>query len=317
MSSRCTTRNSAKVAAAAAAAAAAASSGKDVGSGSGSASGGGSGSHTSRLAAANNNANNNNHDNIVFIPPRTPVRSKTRESQYTTPSKMVSKSDSMKIKVTPSKSMESDLNVFSPSTPVARKSQSVDNELNRMDTPNKRTPVFGSIERGLDKVKTIFTPRKRVATHETPRKAKDTYNITISNSQSAEAIIDELVNVVSSKHLLYERKGYSLRISVCDDWGRVKLAFDLEVVALKTKQLGIRRKRVKGDTWHYKKYCEDVIRSANVCFANIYQKSSSSSSSSTSPSSSTYNSNDSTSNNTTSYNNSHHHQQQQQQLLHT
>jgi hypothetical protein len=37
---------------------------------------------------------------------------------------------------------------------------------------------------------------------------------------------------------------------------------------LKTKQLGIRRKRVKGDTWHYKKYCEDVIRSANICFPN-------------------------------------------------
>ena len=59
-----------------------------------------------------------------------------------------------------------------------------------------------------------------------------------------------------------------MRISVCDDWGRVKLAFDLEVVQLKTKQLGIRRKRVKGDTWHYKKYCEDVIRSANICFPN-------------------------------------------------
>lgn len=66
------------------------------------------------------------------------------------------------------------------------------------------------------------------------------------------------------------RLRYSLRISVCDDWGRVKLAFDLEVVALKTKQLGIRRKRVKGDTWHYKKYCEDVIRSANVCFSDVY-----------------------------------------------
>jgi maternal embryonic leucine zipper kinase len=204
----------------------------------------------------------------MFIPPKTPVRSKTRESQYTTPSKLVSKSDSMKIKVTPSKSMDSDLNgIFSPSTPVTRKSQSVDNELNRMDTPSKRTPVFGSIERGLDKVKTIFTPRKRLGL-ETPKKAKDTCNITISNSQSADTIMEELVGVVSSKHLLYERKGFSMRISVCDDWGRVKLAFDLEVVALKTKQLGIRRKRVKGDTWHYKKYCEDVIRSANVCFTS-------------------------------------------------
>ena len=80
-----------------------------------------------------------------------------------------------------------------------------------------------------------------------------------------DVIVEELVNVVNSKHLLYERKGFSLRISVCDDWGRVKLAFDLEVVQLKTKQLGIRKKRVKGDTWHYKKFCEDVIRSANIC----------------------------------------------------
>ena len=40
-----------------------------------------------------------------------------------------------------------------------------------MDTPSKRTPVFGSIERGLDKVKTIFTPRKRLGL-ETPKKAK-------------------------------------------------------------------------------------------------------------------------------------------------
>lgn len=228
--------------------------------------------HTSRATSASvtsssQSASSSNND-MVFIPPKTPVRSKTRETQYTTPSKLVSKSDSMKIKVTPSKSIDSDMNIFSPSTPVTRKSQSVDNELNRIDTPNRRTPVFGSIERGLDKVKTIFTPRKKLTVLDTPRKAKDTCNITITTLQNADSIIEELVNVVSSKHLLYERKGFLLRISVCDDWGRVKLAFDLEVVQLKTKQLGIRRKRVKGDTWHYKKYCEDVIRSANICYSN-------------------------------------------------
>lgn len=84
-----------------------------------------------------------------------------------------------------------------------------------------------------------------------------------------ESIIEELISVVNSKHLLYERKGFCLRISVCDDWGKVKLSFDLEIVQLKNKQLGIRRKRVKGDTWHYKKYCEDVIKSANICIQSI------------------------------------------------
>lgn len=80
--------------------------------------------------------------------------------------------DSMKIKVTPSKSIEADLNIFSPNTPVTRKSQSVDNELNKIDTPSRRTPVFGSIERGLDKVKTMFTPRKKLMSLDTPKKAK-------------------------------------------------------------------------------------------------------------------------------------------------
>ncbi len=141
--------------------------------------------------------------------------------------------------------------------------------MNKIDTPSKRTPVFGSIERGLDKVKTIFTPRKRLHTIETPRKAKDTCNITMTTATTPEPIIEELISVVNSKHLLYERKGFSLRISVCDDWGKVKLSFDLEIVQLKTKQLGIRRKRVKGDTWHYKKYCEDVIKSANICVTQV------------------------------------------------
>jgi maternal embryonic leucine zipper kinase len=92
----------------------------------------------------------------------------------------------------------------------------------------------------------------------------------MTTSSNAEAIIEDLIAVVNGKHLLYERKGFSLRISVCDDWGKVKLSFDLEIVQLKTKNLGIRRKRVKGDTWHYKKYCEDVIKSANICLPNVH-----------------------------------------------
>lgn len=47
-------------------------------------------SHQSRAANASQSAPNND---MVFIPPKTPVRSKTRETQYTTPSKsLVSKS---------------------------------------------------------------------------------------------------------------------------------------------------------------------------------------------------------------------------------
>lgn len=48
-----------------------------------------------------------------------------------------------------------------------------------------------------------------------------------------------------------------------DDWGKVQLAFDLEVVQVqKQSMLGVLRKRVKGDTWHYKRLCEDIMKAA-------------------------------------------------------
>ena len=58
---------------------------------------------------------------------------------------------------------------------------------------------------------------------------------------------------------------YTMRCSITDDWGKVKLAFDLEVVQMqKMNLMGVRRKRVKGDTWHYKKLCEDILSAANL-----------------------------------------------------
>jgi len=58
---------------------------------------------------------------------------------------------------------------------------------------------------------------------------------------------------------------YTLRCTVMDDWGRVKLAFDLEVCAIpKMTFVGVCRKRVKGDTWHYKKLCEDILNTAKL-----------------------------------------------------
>lgn len=50
-----------------------------------------------------------------------------------------------------------------------------------------------------------------------------------------------------------------------DDWGKLHLAFDLEVCYhSKNGSVAIRRKRVKGDSWHYKKYCEDILREAGL-----------------------------------------------------
>ena len=55
---------------------------------------------------------------------------------------------------------------------------------------------------------------------------------------------------------------YTLRCTITDDWGKVRLAFDLEVVKVMVHKVlltGVYRKRVKGDAWHYKKLCEDIL----------------------------------------------------------
>lgn len=41
------------------------------------------------------------------------------------------------------------------------------------------------------------------------------------------------------------------------------LEFNLEIVAVQGKELGIQRKRTKGNAWHYKRCYEDIVKQLN------------------------------------------------------
>jgi len=74
------------------------------------------------------------------------------------------------------------------------------------------------------------------------------------------------------RSLLFCCCSYTLRCTMTDDWGKVHLAFDLEVVKVvvhKVALTGVYRKRVKGDAWHYKKLCEDILSVAMPTDDNI------------------------------------------------
>ena len=55
-------------------------------------------SHNTRAASAvatsttSNESSSSNNNDMIFIPPKTPVRSKTKDTQYHTPSKPIAKS---------------------------------------------------------------------------------------------------------------------------------------------------------------------------------------------------------------------------------
>jgi len=68
-----------------------------------------------------------------------------------------------------------------------------------------------------------------------------------------------------AKGIPCQQKGYILRGKFRDASGLAKLSFELEVCRIPTLNvIGIRRKRLKGDAWCYKKVCEEVLRLAAV-----------------------------------------------------
>ncbi|CAF3234589.1 unnamed protein product [Rotaria socialis] len=124
--------------------------------------------------------------------------------------------------------------------------------------------LFGSVERGLNTVKQILTP-KRLNTNR-PRKTWETANVTSLNCDDSDQLCDLLEqSIQSNSQLKYKEKGsrFIYDVFIEDDWGKIVLEFNLEIVAVQGKELGIQRKRTKGSAWHYKRCFEDIIRQIN------------------------------------------------------
>jgi len=190
--------------------------------------------------------------------------------------------------VTPRRSKKSltskpDINVLSPS-------KSMDTGMNELEkTPSRKTPghngdyfatpssrhgqavtpgkssktVFGSLERGLDKMKNMLTPRKRLNSSDGPVtvSGKGLCNVSTTSHHNPDAVLNELTRALVFKGIACQQKGYILRGKINDPSGLAKLSFELEVCRIPNLNVvGIRRKRLKGDAWCYKKVCEEVLR---------------------------------------------------------
>ncbi|XP_018669900.2 maternal embryonic leucine zipper kinase isoform X1 [Ciona intestinalis] len=140
-------------------------------------------------------------------------------------------------------------------------------------TPSKqkKNRMFGSFERGLDKMKMILTPgRKRLGSDAGPRKMKASYNMSNINRCDPGLLLHELKRIVPTKHMEFKENGYVIRCQTKDDFGKVVLDFELEVCyvigrssfsgsGVGTELCGVRRKRLKGDAFVYKRVCEGIL----------------------------------------------------------
>lgn len=136
------------------------------------------------------------------------------------------------------------------------------NQAHMEDTPKKKgTNVFGSLERGLDKVLTALTRnKKKGSARDGPRKRKLHYNVTTTRLVNPDQLLSEIMAILPKKNVDFVQKGYTLKCQTQSDFGKVTMQFELEVCQLQRPDVvGIRRQRLKGDAWVYKRLVEDIL----------------------------------------------------------
>ncbi|XP_008072360.1 maternal embryonic leucine zipper kinase isoform X4 [Carlito syrichta] len=217
-----------------------------------------------------------NEENFVFPEPKTPVNKNQHKREIlATPSCYItpSKARNQCLKETPIKTPVNSTGTAKLMTGVIspeRRCRSVELDLNQAhmeETPKRKgAKVFGSLERGLDKVITVLTRSKRKgSTKDGPRKLKLHYNVTTTRLVNPDQLLNEIMSVLPKKHVDFVQKGYTLKCQTQSDFGKVTMQFELEVCQLqKPNVVGIRRQRLKGDAWVYKRLVEDILSSCKV-----------------------------------------------------
>uniref|UniRef100_A0A5F9D0P7 Maternal embryonic leucine zipper kinase n=1 Tax=Oryctolagus cuniculus TaxID=9986 RepID=A0A5F9D0P7_RABIT len=217
-----------------------------------------------------------NEECFAYPEPKTPVNKSQQKreilstpNRHTTPSKARNqclKETPVKTPVNAAGTDKLITGVISPE----RRCRSVELDLNQAhmeDTPRRKgAKVFGSLERGLDKVITVLTRSKRKGcVKDGPRKLKLHYNVTTTRLVNPDQLLSEIMSVLPKKHVDFVQKGYTLKCQTQSDFGKVTMQFELEVCQLqKPDVVGIRRQRLKGDAWVYKRLVEDILSSCKV-----------------------------------------------------
>ncbi|XP_040001335.1 maternal embryonic leucine zipper kinase [Xiphias gladius] len=219
---------------------------------------------------------------FALPPPRTPVsikkNARPNKNVLTTPNQNVnsnktnavtpkgggsaSKDDNKKRTAENREPANIEILTFSPE----RRSRSLDMAATGDSGKKKRGgKVFGSLERGLDKVITMLTPSKRRALRDGPRKIKAQYNVTLTSQTNPDQVLNQILSILPEKNVDFTQKGYTLKCQTWGDFGKVTMAFELEVCLLQRPEVvGVRRQRLKGDAWVYKHLVEDILSTSSI-----------------------------------------------------
>ncbi|XP_029046965.1 maternal embryonic leucine zipper kinase-like [Osmia bicornis bicornis] len=204
-----------------------------------------------------------NADNFMepHVPGRKRLRSKDVDDAYSpVPAKRVAEKDRL---------------VSTPTnTPVS------DTRGSQSSTPGSARKVMMGLERGLNRVRCVLTPKRRVKNEnidpDQPNilSGKGLCNVSSTSSDDPKYVLSQLRRALRRKGIMCHQKGFILQGETedCTDddkdtvrpfSSRNACSFELEVCLLEgvssDKLVGIRRKRLKGNAWVYKRVCEEVL----------------------------------------------------------
>uniref|UniRef100_A0A914VBR2 non-specific serine/threonine protein kinase n=1 Tax=Plectus sambesii TaxID=2011161 RepID=A0A914VBR2_9BILA len=154
----------------------------------------------------------------------------------------------------------------SGSTPVSPSASGERTPRSATKTPRLRQRVFASLERKADKVFNLLTPRRvRQDAPTVLKRTSNMVNVSVTSSTDPELVRSELVRVFEDKGISCEQIGWKVSGKKKDVAGRTLLMVEMEVVMIDSLDMvGVKRKRLNGDAFLYKRVCEDVLRLAGL-----------------------------------------------------
>ncbi|CAI5447874.1 unnamed protein product [Caenorhabditis angaria] len=156
----------------------------------------------------------------------------------------------------------SPISIGSSTSGGANESGDIRTPRGRTKTPHTRFTkrVFTSLERKKEKLITLLTPRKlQRDSPQVLKNVKNMVNVSMTAYTSPEDVRDELVKVFEQEKMKFETNGWKLVAHKESKHGWMSV--ELEVVKVQIcDTVGIRRKRLKGDAFLYKKVCERILQ---------------------------------------------------------
>ncbi|KMR04594.1 maternal embryonic leucine zipper kinase [Lasius niger] len=157
-----------------------------------------------------------------------------------------------------------------------------DSRTSHTSTPGSARKVIMGLERGLNRVRYVLTPKRRVKNENTDPEepnilsGKGLSNVSATCSGCPKHVLSKLRRALRRKGIMCRQKGFILQGETEESFSEDKknssksissqnfCSFELEVCLLEIgpngkRLVGIRRKRLKGDAWVYKRVCEEIL----------------------------------------------------------